>query len=233
MIQKFSSQTQLALVTLICAILFTACQREDSADVNQDKIYTHYELFYNSNSDKTVAVAQFRFGNPAGTLLELFDPASVTFDGETLPYKLVYNGHAKEFAGKLDGGTFVYTDVDGSVFTNSIPEYEEIQFPTDFDSLSKSSAYDLKWNGTALSANQQVGMFIGSWTWGDDALFFTNDDGADNIILGVNQMSNLATGPSTCFMDRATVREVSQGTSEGGVVIGKYRATNRDIEVVE
>lgn len=221
------------IFALLILLTSMSCMREDSADVNQDKIYTRYELFYNSNSDKTVVVAQFRFGNPLGTLLELFDPASVTFNGEDLPYKLLYNGHAKEYAGKLDGGTFVYTDVEGNVFTNSVPAYSEIQFPSDFTTLSKSSAYELSWDGTPLDVNEQVGMFIGSWKWGDDALFFTDSDGADNLILDVNLMSNLATGTATAYMDRSTVLDVAEGTSEGGVIVGKYRASNKEITVTE
>jgi len=45
-------------------VVFTACPIEDSSDVNQDKIYTDYEVFYNSNTDKTIVVAKFRFGGP-------------------------------------------------------------------------------------------------------------------------------------------------------------------------
>jgi len=87
---------------LFAASLLTGCQTEDSADVNQDRIYADYELFYNSNTDKTEVVARFRFGGPTGTLLELKAPASVKFDGETIPFRPGYAGHQKAFAGQID-----------------------------------------------------------------------------------------------------------------------------------
>ena len=222
-----------ALYVILCVGFFASCERESSLDVNQDKIYTDYELFYNSNTDKTVVVAQFRFGGPTGTLLELMDPASVTFEGDVLSYNVLYNGHAKEYAGQLTGGTFTYVDGDANTFINSVPSYESIQFPNDFTTLKKSEAYDLQWDGTPLSADQWVGLFIGTWTWGQDALFLQNSVGADNLILGVNQMSNLAVGNSTVYMDRATGVEVTQGTSEGGRIRGKFRATNATVMIEE
>lgn len=49
-------------------LLVASSAKEDSSDVNQNKIYCDYELFYNQNDDKTQAVARFRFGGPTGTL---------------------------------------------------------------------------------------------------------------------------------------------------------------------
>ena len=99
--------------------------------------------------------------------------------------------------------------------------------------VSKSQAYDLKWDGTTLSENQHVGLFIGSWTWGNDALLLQTNQGADNIVLGVNSLSNLPLGNSTCYMDRATEVAVTEGTGEGGKIRGKFRATNVSVIIVE
>ena len=222
-----------ALVAVICLSLFTACERESSLDVNQDKIYMDYELFYNSNTDKTWVVARFRFGGPTGTLLELEDPAFVVFDQDTLAYNVLVGGHFKEYAGQLTTGDFSYTDAEGITYNNTVPAYEAIQFPSDFDTLSRSEAYSLAWEGTALSADQRVGLFIGSWTWGDDALSIQTADGATDVVLGTEQLDNLPLGPSTCFMDRSKDVAVSEGTSEGGRIRGKYRAMNQQITVVE
>jgi len=219
------------LALLITIGSFSSCVKESSLDVNQDKIYTDYELFYNSNTDKTVVVASFRFGGATGTLLELDNPAFVTFNGDTLAYNFIYRGHAKEYAGQLSGGTFSYTDGDENIFTNSTPTYESIQFPSDFSNLKKSEAYDLHWEGSSLSIDQWVGIWVGSWTWGKDAAFLQNVDGSDNIILGVQAISNLPSGTSTVFMDRATAKDVAEGTSEGGRIRSKFRANNVEIMV--
>ena len=121
---------QSLFMMLFSALAFTSCQTEDSADVNQDKIYTDYELFYNSNTDKTQVVARFRFGGPLGTLLELNDPASVKFDGEDVPFNALYSGHFKEFSGQVLEGTFLYTNVEKHLktlflFSNQLISHQE------------------------------------------------------------------------------------------------------------
>lgn len=216
-------------------LLAASCAKEDSSDVNQNKIYCDYELFYNQNEDKTHAVARFRFGGPTGTLLELSDTsgASVTFNGENLPYNVWYGGHHKEYAGQLTGGTFVYTNTNGTVYTNEVPDGESLAFQADFDTINKSTAQTLTWDGTALSANQHVGVFVGSWTWGEDAAFWTGDEGANEIVMGVTQMADLALGTSTVYMDRSTALDIAEGTLEGGRIRYKYRCTNATVQVVE
>ncbi|MHA1719449.1 MAG: hypothetical protein ACTSXK_07985 [Promethearchaeota archaeon] len=214
-------------------VVFTACPIEDSSDVNQDKIYTNYELFYNSNTDKTIVVAKFRFGGPSGTILELTSPASVSFNNDVLSFKALYGGHFKEYAGRITSGTFRYENVDGATFENDIPISETIAFPADLDTISKSVAYTFMWDGTALSSDQAVGLFVGSWTWGQDALFYQNSIGATDIILGTIKLGNLPLGSSTWLLDRATTIPVTEGTSEGGIIKAKFRAENKDVIIIE
>lgn len=216
-------------------LILASCAKEDSSDVNQNKVYCDYELFYNQNEDKTHAVARFRFGGATGTLLELTDStgASVTFNGETLPYNVWYGGHHKEYAGQLDGGTFVYTNTNGTIYTNEVPAGEAIAFQPDYDTINKSAAQTLVWDGTALSEDQHVGVFVGSWTWGEDAAFLTTDLGATEIVMGTAQMSDLALGTSTVYMDRSTAMDIAEGTPEGGRIRYKYRCTNATVQVVE
>ena len=218
---------------ILSLFVLTACEVEDSADVNQERIYADYEVFYNSNTDKTWVIARFRFGGPTGTLLELNAPASVSFDGDVLEFNPLFGGHFTELAGQVNQGTFSYTNTNEETFVNSLPAYETIAFPEELDSLSKSSAFDLAWDGTALGANQRVGLFIGSWAFGDDALFLQTEDNATSLVLGTDQLSNLPLGPSNLFMDRSTEVDITEGTSEGGKIRGKYRAPNKAVTIIE
>ncbi|MEO9533729.1 MAG: hypothetical protein ABJG68_01930 [Crocinitomicaceae bacterium] len=223
------------LPILALGLVISSCTKEDSSDVNQQKIYADYEVFYNQNEDKTHVVAKFRFGGATGTVLELSDStgAYVSFEGDTLPWDPWYNAHHKEYAGNITTGSFSYTNTDGDTYVNAIPAGESIDFPLGFDTLNKSMAYTYAWAGTALAANQKVSVFVGSWTWGEDALFYTDALGATDLVMGVTQMANLATGTSTVYMDRATATDISQGTPEGGRIRYKYRPTNVTIQVVE
>lgn len=222
----------LAALAFTLPFMFTACQKEDSSDVNQDKIYTVYELFYNKNSDKTVAIARLHFGSPTGTLLEANSPASVKFNGDVLPYNALYSGHAKEYAGKLTSGTFVYTDLDNNTFTNSTPFMDSIAFPSGFDTIVKSQANTLTWVGNPLNSTERANLFVGTWTWGQDAAMFAFGNGATDIVMGVNQLSNLAEGSATCYLDRVNEVTISQGTSEGGVIRTRYRPLNAPVQIV-
>ncbi len=225
------------LILALATLAITGCgTSEDSGDVNQDKIYTDYEVFYNANEDKTHVIARFRFGNALGTILELKSSsgASVTYNGAALAYSKLWGGHHKEYAGNtVAEGTFVYTDADGTRYTNTAPAGTSIQFPSGFDTIDKNTAQTFAWVGTFLAADDQVGIFVGSWAWGDDAIFWTDADGAIEIIFGVNQMRNLAVGTARVFMDRWNAVDVSEGTSKGGRIRYKYRATNVSVSVID
>ncbi|MDF3026603.1 MAG: hypothetical protein K0S23_910 [Fluviicola sp.] len=230
--QKWNSIIKTAIALFSIPFLLVSCEKENSEDVNQDKIYTDYELFYDKNEDKTVVVARFKFGGPTGTNLELTNGATVTFNGDAMTYNGFYVGHVKEYAGKISSGTFNYKDVDGTEFINATPTLDSVAFQPSFDTIVKSQANTFTWLGSPLAANQSVGIFIGSWVWGQDALFYQNQLGATNIIMGVNGLSSLSLGTSTVYMDRTNETNVSQGTSEGGKIRSKYRALNKVIQVV-
>jgi hypothetical protein len=224
------------LLLIMLGWLVTGCGTgEDSEDVNQDRIYTDYELFYNSNDDVTHAIARFRFGGPFGTILELTSSsgAKVSFNGDNLAYSTLWGGHHREYAGNITSGSFRYTNTEGRIFVNSVPGGTTIAFPSGFDgsALSKSTAQALAWDGSALAPNDQVGIFIGTWTWGDDALFWTDADGATEIVMGVNALQNLSLGSAVVFLDRWNAVDVSQGTAVGGRIRYKYRAPNATITV--
>ncbi len=221
---------------LVLSVMLVACGGgEDSSDVNQNRIYTEYEVFYNQNDDVTHVIARFRFGGRFGTLLELTTTsgASVSFNGVPLSYSLFWGAHHREYAGNVTSGTFIYTNADGQVFTNDVPAGSAVGFPVGFDTISRSQAQTLSWQGTALAPNDVVGVFVGSWAWGDDALFWNDSDGATGIVMGVNQLSSLPLGTAVVYMDRWNELNVEEGTSEGGRIRYKYRGANAVVTVLE
>jgi hypothetical protein len=229
---KIDMKKVLFSLSLLFAVVFTSCTGESAGDVNQDRIYTEYEQFYNSNTGTTTVIARFRFGNALGTILELDSTDNVKFNGDDLPYSIFWGAHVREYVGNIAPGTFVYTNLDGNVYTNTVPAFETIDFPSNFTQLSRSTPYDFQWTGTAIGQNQEVGVFVGSWAWGDDTWNFTSSVGATNMVFGINSLSNLPLGTSTVYLDRTTRKTNIQGTSRGGVIKGKFRAPNRVINVI-
>jgi hypothetical protein len=60
-------------------LIASSCQRESSADVNQDRIFTHYELFYNANDRHHLRPCLVPVWEHHGHSLELASPSEVTF----------------------------------------------------------------------------------------------------------------------------------------------------------
>jgi hypothetical protein len=225
--------TKKITILFLLSMYFISCTIEDSSDVNQQKIYADYDLRYDANSDKTRVVARFRFGGATGTLLQLTGDAQVLFKGDKLPFQTVFGGHTKEYAGEISTGSFEYTNTEFDVVINEIPTYESIGFPDDLSEVSKSGSYELSWKGKPLSVDQRAAVFIGSWTWGQDALFIEDGDGTTSVILGKDKLAQVATGNTTFYLERTTATDIGQGTPEGGRIRSSYRGINKSVEVTE
>jgi len=222
---------KLGFLSLLVISMLASCAKENASDVNQDKIYTDYEVFYDQNTDKSWVVAKFRFGGPTGTILELDSTSYVTFNGDTLAYNPLFSGHFKEYAGRVTAGSFKYENIAGQIFVNNIPAVDIFAFAADFDTLKKTQAQTITWVGTTLGSNEAVGILIGNGAWGQTALSLQNADGASNIVLGINQMTSLAIGNSTVYMDRQHELDVLEGTPKGGKIRAKYRAIIKVVQI--
>lgn len=222
-------QALAVLATLLVSLLTTtSCQREPSDSVDQDKIFTEYELFYNANEDKTYARATFKFSNALGTKLELVDPNAILFDGDVLTWKPALAYYEKEIAGFQTTGTFTWTDNDGNTFTNSV-EIIPIDYPADLDTIARDAAYDLILDGAPLIENQSFTVTANGENEGDAQVFFTDDIGAQNIVLEKNLLEKIGAGPGTLFLDRRNTPILTEQTSAGGILTGRYRPENAEV----
>lgn len=224
-----SYKTLLFTLSFLSIITFSACDPEDSADVNQDRIYTSYELVYNSNTDITTAIARINFGGILGTPLELSDPAFVTFNDQVLSYSTLDLGHKRDFAGRIDGGTFRYTNTEGTLYENEVTALNNLAFPSSFTQVSRSQAANLEWVGPALTSGQSITVTIESN--GISEIFTREGNGASNIVLGSGQLSNLSTGSGTASIDKFDLSSLQEGTSAGGQIIHRLIAADKQISI--
>lgn len=222
----------LLLALFVSSALFVACEGEESASVDQDKIYTAYELKYDKNTDKTYASAQFRFGNILGTLLQLSSPAEVRFNDDVLTFKpgLVY--YEKEYAGQVTSGTFTYKDANGVEYKNTASNVPNIAFPANFTSVTRNQANTFTWTGTPLTAREEIFFFIGNTTTVNTQTFYTNKVGATNLVLSAEKLNNLAPGVAAeADLYRDRIDSLSQKTSAGGYLKLNYRAQKKTMTV--
>lgn len=220
--------TSLLFIMVIVAgyvSLFTACKSEPSSDVNQDKIYTEYELYYDGNADKTYARASFKFSNITGTLLQLDAPSEVTFNGDILTFNTTLAYYEKEYAGVISSGTFVWTDLNGTSYSNTI-SMKTIAFPAVVDSINKDSSFELDWVGDSLTTNENVTLTMTDAS-ASVQIFYTNDLNSQSIILAANQLQYLLDGSATMNFDRRYQPGLTSQNTAGGLITGRYRPVKK------
>jgi len=210
-------------------LLFTSCKKEDSDDVNQDKIYAEYELFYDQNQDKTYASAVFKFSNALGTNLQLTSPSEVRFGTDVIPFDAAFAYYRKEYSGKINSGTFKFTDTEGTAYTNTVYLADTLANPA-IDSISKSVSYTYTWLGSSVAANNTVGLTLSNVASPLNAKYFLQyTTGANNLVLGAADLNYLPNGPTTCHLERTIETVAPSVTSAGGKIRGKYKAWNRTV----
>lgn len=213
-------------------VFLSSCDSEESSYVDQRRIYTDYELFYNANLDITYARATFKFGNAAGTLLELSDDSYVTFNGDTLGFVNLFAYYEREYAGFVENGTFRFVDLDGNTYENSI-EIHEIAYPDSIEDIVQNQSYEFDFAGTPLGDDENVSLTLEGPLNGDMRSFFQDDIAATSIILSAAKTAELGLGENTAFMDRKYIPALMQSPDVGGKISGRYRPVNTTVQVVE
>ncbi|MBC7777946.1 MAG: hypothetical protein H7246_21105 [Phycisphaerae bacterium] len=216
---------------LVLGLGFSSCIKEESSDVNQNKIFAEYELSYDQNTDKTYASAVFKFSNGLGTKLHLSGPSNVTFGADVLPYDPVFAYYRKEYAGKVDSGTFVFTDSLGHTYSNPVSLAAIIMNPS-LDTIHKSGSFTYAWTGAAVAANEAVGLTIANAA---NAVYFQyflqNSVGATDIVLPQTQLNNLPTVNANATIERVFETTAPEVTSAGGKIRGKYKASSSPVYI--
>jgi len=222
-------KTLLYTCFLSVLLLTLGCETENSADVNQDRIYTAYELYYNQNEDVTYAWARFRFGNALGTLLELTAPSTVSFDGQELAWRPLLAYYELRLPGKISMGSFRFEDTDGNVYENSL-EFREIAYNDSTSHISKGAAYAYFWEGAPLSMDEHVSLTINGNAEGDARIFRADNVGDESVLMTVNKMENFPSGQAAdCWLDRHYEPIIQQAPAAGGKLTGRYRPINQEI----
>ncbi len=211
---------------------FSSCERESSADVNQDRIYVSYEMVYHESTDITYARASFFFGSITGTKLELADPSNVTCNGELLGFKSALAYYEKQYTGLITDGEFIFTDTDANSFTNSAT-ITEIGLPETLDTITKGSSYELFFTGDGLETGEGVYAYINGTGEQDGINVYQNTSGATSIVIPATQTSNLTVGTNSVYLRKRHETDAQETSSAGAICAGIYQTAEVNIEVKE
>lgn len=216
----------------LCTWILQSCQKENSSDVNQDKIYAEYELAYDQNTNKTYASCVFKFSNAFGTQLQLSAPSEVKFGNDVLPFDPLLSYYRKEYAGLVTSGTFTFTDTLGVSYQNTVTLPAAISNPSITAIDRSQGAFTFTWAGAANVADSWVGVSINNVLNAANFQYFQqNTVGAQNIVLGINQLNQLPIGGAFIQLERVFQKNATNVTSAGGIVRAKYKALNQNIDI--
>ena len=214
------------LMLTLATLVLGGCVSEPSDSVDQDRIYTIYEVFYDKNVNKTYAKATFKLGNALGTLLQLSGPSEVRFNNDVLSFQAAGSFYEKVYDGFLAGGTFTFKNTKGTSYTNSVADIKPIEFPAGELNISKASTYDLAWTGDKLTGKENVGVLIGA------QVFLQINPNTASIPLSSGQLQQINPGAYVAGMERYFTNDLTQPTGAGGSITGKYRATGKSVQIV-
>lgn len=220
-----------ALIILLVVVGFTACKKEVTDKVDQDKIFTHFQLKYDQNTDVTMAYATFRFSNLLGTRLMLSDPSTVTVDGNEMEWSDENGNYQKEFSGFKPSAVFYWVDLDGNAFTNTA-NIVDIDFPSNLvDTLQHSDSITyFMWEGAApLEEFETVILTIANEGATVKRDFSVDTIGATTITIDSVKLSQVDSGVVTLILEKRFSPELSEPTGAGGLLVGSYRPTDKTI----
>ena len=216
---------KIILLLSLGTILFS-CEKEDSDDVNQDRIHAVYELVYDKNDDQTVAYSYFTFGSLTGTPLEISTPSKVKFNGSDMNEKTLPMMHYEtEQNGFLNSGNFYFKDANGDEFSNTVT-YTSLDFVV--DTIHRNVNYTLTWTGTALQQFEEVKVKIKSI--GNEYTYFsTAAVNAHSISLPTSKLSLLQPGNYTIQLVRTKNLQLQEASSAGGGIFGTYKTLTKTV----
>ena len=157
------------------------CGGEDSSVVRQDRVFTQYWLFYDANADVTYARATFRLGHALGTVLELTDPARVTFNEKTLSFQEVPGWHELQLPGRVTG-TFRYTNVDGQRFQVEVSALPETSLPMAMR-IPSGQPYTFTWTGAPIARDERLEVIVTGENKLDFSIIEQRGIGAVDVVI--------------------------------------------------
>ncbi|MBX9782535.1 MAG: hypothetical protein K2X48_04490 [Chitinophagaceae bacterium] len=154
-------------------------------------------------------------------------PAEVRFNNDVLVFNQIPGRYEKEYNGFVATGTFTYKDTKGKTLVNTVPSIKPIDFPATpaILSISKAQEYNLNREGTPLAQNDGVGLLVAA------SAFTETTVNATRVRMTSAQLQPATTGAHIAFIDRWTLSQLQQQTSNGGSITSKYRAKNKNVEI--
>ncbi len=219
---------QISVILLVVTFAAAGCKKEISKNIDQDKIFTQYELFYDQTENVTYATATFKFSSNYGTKLMLSDPSTITLDGTEMDWDNENGYYQNQFDGFKSTATFHWVDLDGNSFTNTI-DIRDIALPATIDNFHfADSVTYFAWNGSPLDSSESVTLTMDGVGEIDRRDFRLDTVGATTFTLDSVQLSQIDSGMVQLFLNLRYSPALTEQTSRGGSITGRYQTVTAE-----
>lgn len=219
-------------ILLIGVLIFSSCKREDSVNIDQQRIYVNYEYVFNSHTMQSTATATFRLDNSKGTKIELSNPARIDFNGEGMAYRNSSGSYQVSTSANTIGGLFKYTDLETAAYSNATAPLTYIELPYAITSISRNGNFFLPWEGSPLQAGETITVTISGGSQSGSTTWTTHTIGHSYMILDQNKLSNLVQGTAEIQITRELVTGIQQSTLAGGRMTSTYLSQKAFVNIV-
>lgn len=216
------------LLPVMAVLFFTACKREESINIDQNRIYADYSYEFDAEKNQSSMTATFRLDNSGGKKLKLSYPARVDFEGSGLTWRGAFGHYQLTNSWNAAGGRFNYFNNDEKQFSNEIAAPPSTELPFGLTSISRAGNFFLPWTGGPLGAGEVIRVRIDGVT---DQTFTTSQLGATHIILDQNGLQQLTPGNATITIEREKRSGVQQGNLSGGQITSRYKSRRVHITI--
>lgn len=220
-------------VALLSILFFTACKKEASINIDQNRIYSDYEVTYDQMSNQTVTQVIFRVDHNSGKKIELTYPARVGFNDENLAWKNLGGSYHAKRSGNHLNGSFTYIDIDENSFENNGAVINPIDIPFGMNNISKNGNFFLPWTGASLQSGETVKVVISGGSQSGSKTFTATAIGSSYISLEQYKLNDLVAGTAKIQIFREKTAGLQQSNLSGGRITSTYKGRRITINITE
>jgi len=218
---------------LLSILFFTACKKEASINIDQNRIYSDYAITYNQESNITKVSATFRVDHNSGKKVELTYPSRVGFNEQAMAWRNLGGFYETQFSGNVMHGSFTYFDTESNRFDNVGAVVNPIDLPFGMNNISKNGNFFLPWTGEALQHDEVVEVVISGGSQSGKETFQATVVGSSYISLPQYKLERLEAGTAHIQISREKTVGLEQSNLSGGRITSKYESREITVNITE
>lgn len=194
------------------------------ADVDPDAVWFDYQVWGEEGNDSVTIKVQFRYSGETGETIALGRSATVELDGEMVkPENSRMTGAYYELrrpvAAFIGKHLIVFTDINGKKYKEEFT-FRPISLVSQIPDTMQRADIIFQWNG--LDDMDQVRVLMTDTVFTSEGINRLDTVRNGQIIIPGSDLAELANGPVHMELIREDIRDIENGTFEGGRISITY-----------